>query len=91
MYLAVFVGGLTAFVFCTYWVYHYVDLSLDTSDERGEYEVQNPESASSMGYRNILMPFGESESTTSGSHRWPLGILERGDATKPEPYRKNSV
>lgn len=32
MYLAIFAGGATAFVFCSYWVWHYMDLEYDAND-----------------------------------------------------------
>ena len=91
MYLTVFAGGVIAFVFCSYWVYHYVDLSLDMNEEEElDHGERDPDSASSMGYRNILLPFAGSESTAA-SHLQPLGFSERSDVLKLKPYRKSSV
>jgi hypothetical protein len=56
MYLTVFIGGLTAFVFCSYWVYHYVDLEDDT-DDGDDYDVKSLHGMSSIEYPRMLGSF----------------------------------
>ncbi|KAF1851255.1 uncharacterized protein K460DRAFT_382724 [Cucurbitaria berberidis CBS 394.84] len=53
MYLMVLAGGLTAFVFCSFWVYYYVDLGLDVNSDDGGH-VEDPESVDFMGLREML-------------------------------------
>ena len=62
MYLTVLVGGLAAFIFCSFWVYHYVDLGLDTNEEE---ESDEEDIDSSMVFRNFS-PFVEHDVASRG-------------------------
>lgn len=62
MYLTVFAGAGTTFVFCSFWVYHYVQLDLD-ADGTGNYD--NVEDDSDIGPGVMLTPF--SGEVTGGS------------------------
>jgi amino acid permease len=42
MYLSAFAAGVAAFVFCSFWVYHYVDVETDVLVERDEYPEVGP-------------------------------------------------
>jgi hypothetical protein len=90
MYLTVFIGGLTAFVFCSYWVYHYVDLEDDT-DDGDDYDVNSLHGMSSIEYSSILGSFaGQGPSSSIGyGQRFPFS--RRSDTVVQAPYRKNSV
>ncbi|KAJ8114816.1 hypothetical protein OPT61_g3396 [Boeremia exigua] len=52
VYLTAFAGAGTAFVFCSFWVYHYVELEFD-SDER-EAGGPSPSPTDSLGYGNMF-------------------------------------
>jgi hypothetical protein len=56
MYLTVFAGAGTTFVFCSFWVYHYVELDLD-ADGTGDSEGFGNEAR--LGYGVTLTPFAE--------------------------------
>jgi hypothetical protein len=56
MYLTVFAGAGTTFVFCSFWVYHYVELDLD-ADGTGDALHEGKEGES--GYGVMLTPFSE--------------------------------
>jgi hypothetical protein len=90
MYLTVFIGGLTAFVFCSYWVYHYVDLEDDTNDG-DDYDVNSLYGMSSIEYLSILGSFaGQGPSNSIGNGlRFPSS--RRSDTFGQAPYRENSV
>lgn len=54
MYLTVFAGAGTTFVFCSFWVYHYVQLDLDADGSgrlSSDYGV--------AGLATMLTPFSE--------------------------------
>jgi hypothetical protein len=92
MYLTVLVGGLTAFVFCTFWVYHYVDLSHDMDDEdEEELFERSPEDIGSMGFGNFLMPAEEGRSTKAASYYPPLSFAGGSNDSSPMPFRKTST
>jgi hypothetical protein len=54
MYLTVFASAGTAFVFCSFWVYHYVKLDLD-ADGTGDYG--DFDSSTGVGTGLTLVPF----------------------------------
>lgn len=56
MYLTVLAGAGTAFVFCSFWVYHYVHLDLD-ADGTGDFDSDGIEGA--VAYAAVLTPFPE--------------------------------
>jgi hypothetical protein len=88
MYLTVFIGGLTAFVFCSYWVYHYVDLEDDTNDG-DDYDLNGLHGMSSIEYPSILGSFAGQSSSIEYGQRFPSS--RRSDTFGQAPYRKNSV
>jgi hypothetical protein len=90
MYLTVFIGGLTAFVFCSYWAYHYVDLEDDTYDG-DDYDVNNLHGTSSIEYPGILGSFAGQEPSTSIGYGQRFPSSRRSDTFGQAPYRKNSV
>jgi hypothetical protein len=56
MYLTVFAGAGTMFVFCSFWVYHYVQLDLD-ADGTGYYNGMENDGSPALGV--VLTPFTE--------------------------------
>lgn len=70
VYLTVFAGAGTVFVFCSFWVYHYVDLEFD---EREDYRV-GPSQLTSSGALNTfgMSEEGGSSSRNPNSHDWRL-------------------
>jgi hypothetical protein len=89
MYLTVFIGGLTAFVFCSYWVYHYVDLE-DETDSGDYYDVNQPHGMSSIEYPSMLGSFaGHGPSSSIGYGRLAPSS-QRIDTFRQAPYRKSS-
>ncbi|KAF1930022.1 uncharacterized protein M421DRAFT_383171 [Didymella exigua CBS 183.55] len=65
MYLTVFVGAGTTFVFCSFWVYHYVQLDLDAGDTGSH---NNDDVDGGVGLEVMLTPFsGEVRGATGGS------------------------
>lgn len=68
MYLTAFAGGLTAFVFCSYWVYHYVDLGLDANDDEEDEDQEDLTSTNTMMFHN-LSPLAEAEMAHYGLPR----------------------
>ena len=49
MYLTTFGAGLVAFVYCSFWVYHYVHVEYD-GVEREEHRAMGPWGAFPAGY-----------------------------------------
>jgi hypothetical protein len=62
MYLTVFAGASTVFVFGSFWVYHYVELDFDATahEEQDEGQIRD---TSSLNFGNMLMPFAEGNSS----------------------------
>jgi hypothetical protein len=65
MYLTVFAGAGTTFVFCSFWVYHYVQLDLD-ADGTGNYDTTD-EDGTDGGLGGMLMPFSREVTATLAS------------------------
>ena len=70
MYLTVFVSAGTMFVFCSFWVYHYVELGFDTSE--GEISKFDQSPTDSLGFGNMfsLSVQGEPSMNTPRNHEW---------------------
>jgi hypothetical protein len=77
MYLTIAAVAGTTFVFCSFWVYHYVDLDFDPNsdaeddDEEGSLSVSPP-----SGYGNMLVYSVQSGSLTTERHRRELNLGE---------------
>ncbi|KAF9700007.1 hypothetical protein EKO04_001392 [Ascochyta lentis] len=69
MYLTVLAGAGTTFVFCSFWVYHYVQLDLD-ADGTGDFNYS--ENDDSLGLGVMLTPFTE-EVTGGGPSSLKMG------------------
>jgi hypothetical protein len=65
MYSTAFAGAGTAFVFCSFWVYHYVQLDLD-ADGTGDYDRVD-DNGSDEGLNVMLMPFSREVTATFAS------------------------
>ena len=89
MYLTIFVAGLTAFIFCSYWVYHYVDLDLDI-DVYEEQDRDIPFALSSFEWPDRELNVGGAPSNSSG-YPHTFGLPERSLYTRPLLNRKGSV
>jgi hypothetical protein len=72
---------MTAFVFCSFWVYHYVDLTVDVHGE-GTEDAHQQESAmtelGAAGYRNMLVPFVTSDAKAATPYRQRFEMAEGG-------------
>jgi hypothetical protein len=56
MYLAVLVTAGALFIFCSYWVYHYIDPSLEESEDD---EVDAEEHGTDMQHLRLPISYGE--------------------------------
>lgn len=52
MYLTVFASAGTMFVFCSFWVYHYVELELEANERETTGTSSSP--TESVGYENVF-------------------------------------
>jgi hypothetical protein len=63
MYLTVLAGAGTVLVFCTFWVYHYVELDFDGVSSEWQHNGQSRQiDIPAMG--DILLPFAEDSRPT---------------------------
>ncbi|KAF2450957.1 hypothetical protein P171DRAFT_427223 [Karstenula rhodostoma CBS 690.94] len=74
VYLVVLVLAGALFVFCSFWIYHYVSAGLDGGDyfagnSLWDEEDGNEMSLGKLSFRNVLAPFGEEgPATTTAIH-----------------------
>lgn len=71
MYLTVFAGAGTVFVFCSFWVYHYVKLEFGTNDQDMSGFDQSPTDSLGFGNAFSLSVQGGPSTSTSRHHEWP--------------------
>ncbi|KAH6633379.1 hypothetical protein C7974DRAFT_170392 [Boeremia exigua] len=64
MYLTVFAGAGAIFVFCSFWVYHYVELELEFNEQ--EAGGASPSPTDSLGYGNMFSISMEGGPSMSG-------------------------
>ena len=58
MYLTVFAGAGIVFVFCSFWVYHYVELDFNVMSKEGQSNGHSRQvDAPALG--DVLLPFVE--------------------------------
>jgi hypothetical protein len=77
MYLTISAVAGTTFVFCSFWVYHYVDLDFDANSEAEDDDEEGSLSASPpLGYGNMLVYSVQSGSLTTETHRRGLNLGE---------------
>lgn len=73
IYLTVFALAGTLFVFCSFWVYHYVESDVDGEEDVDSDDAYNERDRNQLGLGNMLIPFGEGgpskDSTTHHRHR----------------------
>jgi hypothetical protein len=63
MYLTVFAGAGTIFVFCSFWVYHYVELDFNVVSSEWQPNGQSRQiDVPAMG--DVLLPFAEANRPT---------------------------
>jgi hypothetical protein len=58
MYLTVFAGAGVVFMFCSFWVYHYVELDFDLKLDEAKQEEDSP------ALEDLLHPFAETNPST---------------------------
>ncbi|KAF2849950.1 hypothetical protein T440DRAFT_468999 [Plenodomus tracheiphilus IPT5] len=73
MYLTVLMAGLTTFIFCSYWVYHYVDMDMDVDEEQGNDDEE-------VGVNLMSLPMGP---PPIESHFMPCDMPSRSYSSKP--------
>jgi hypothetical protein len=63
MYLTVFAGAGIVFVFCSFWVYHYVELDFNVMSKDGQLSGQ-PRQMDAPALGDVLLPFVEANRST---------------------------
>ena len=77
MYLTISAIAGTTFVFCSFWIYHYVDLDFDANSDAEDDEEEGSLSASPpSGYGNMLVYSAQSGSLAADTHRRELNLGE---------------
>ena len=90
MYLSVLTAGLIAFVFCSFWVYHYVDLTFEIEDDRETYGEEF-EMSNVLALPNMLAPGMNDAASAEDSYHQSFGALENSHDTGERRYRKSTV
>jgi hypothetical protein len=90
MYLTVLAAGLAAFVFCSYWVYFYVDLNHETNEEEGNIR----DDAFGFGIAeetSVDVSFAGREPSSMAAFRQSMDPVGTRDIPVHGPWRKGSV
>jgi hypothetical protein len=91
MYLTVLAAGLATFVFCSYWVYYYVDLNFETNEEEEGFGEHSLYGFSSVEQPNINMPFPGRGTSSGAAFHESVDPSRRSDTLVQGPWRKGSV
>ena len=89
IYLTIFIAGLTAFVFCSYWVYHYGDLVLDI-DGYEEQDRDIPFGSNSFEWPRKEQHIGRAPSDFP-SYPHAFGLPERIFYSRPLLHKQKAL
>lgn len=94
MYLTVSAGGLVAFIFCSYWVYHFIDPE-DDLDREDDYDYDGGgggrlENFYFGGANDSQAPFErESQSAVISRQRYPVIIATESKMPRQRPFTED--